>query len=182
MFNNLLGVLSLKAKKGQINSIDLVVAMLIFVVIILFLIQIWGVELKSADTGAEFNALQSKALSLSDMLVKSGGVPARWERANQTPDSFGLVQEPNVLDVNKLNKFFNMNYSDIKYVMGMDNEYYISIIDLDGNILYSIRNDTGDINGAGSSNGGAADGQSASVTRFAILNNEIVKLRLVVYD
>lgn len=106
-------------KKGQIY-LDYIVGFFIFLVII-FLVAFISFEplIKDTQTTREFKN-QENAQRISELLIKTPGYPINWENQSITPDRLGLASEPWVLSEDKINKFYILNYSEIKSSLSID--------------------------------------------------------------
>ena len=134
-----------------------------------FLVTFWFVSVSHVARGIKENKMGAEAIAVSDMLVKSPGIPPHWE-ANSSGglQAVGLVSSANVLSESKLTEFSQMDYEMSKEVLGITYEYYFYIENKLGNRLYQTGNST-------------IEGQAVSVGRFALLNEEKVILRVVVH-
>lgn len=157
-----------RKKKGQVNSIDFVSAIVIFMVLVVFLITFWFVSINHVTRGVKENRMGAAAVSISDMMIKGPGSPKTWEQNPANAEVVGLATFPNVLSESKIEQFALMDYNESRELMGLDYDYYFYVESLEGNRLY----ESGDV-GLGE--------QSIAVTRFAVLNDEKVRLRLVVH-
>ncbi|MBI5553699.1 MAG: hypothetical protein HY917_03055 [Candidatus Diapherotrites archaeon] len=106
------------SERGQAVSYDLAMAMFIFVMVLAGIIMLWTSNLKSFETQFSFNEAQVKAFLLSDLLLKSPGVPVDWEtRDLNGVTSLGLARKDRVLDSGKVLRFkdwVDSNYSEVK--------------------------------------------------------------------
>ncbi|MDD5022951.1 MAG: hypothetical protein PHU63_02170 [Candidatus ainarchaeum sp.] len=156
-------------KKGQLNSVDLLISTTVFALLIVFLIGFWFVEIMDIQKITKKTELEAQAISLSDILIKSPGVPKNWENENSEEiNMIGLASSDNIIDEDKVKKFINMSYSENKEIFGIENDFYFYIEDLNGNRLYQTGNST-------------IEKQSVTVTRFGVLDNIEVKMRLIVH-
>jgi hypothetical protein len=156
------------SRKGQINSIDFMIAVLIFAVILVFIVGFWFLSIAEINGMIGRDRMDSAAISLSDMLVKTQGVPGKWEDEPDKAASIGLAQTQNVLVKEKLANFSAMNYEEAKEIIGLDGDYYVYVEDLGGNRLYEA--------------GVAELGEGvAPVLRFALLEGEIVRVEVFVH-
>ncbi len=160
--------LGLCSRKGQLNSIDFISAIVIFMVLVVFMVTFWFVSISHVATGVKENRMGAAAVSISDMLVKGSGTPSTWEDDPANAEVLGLAISPNVLSENKIQQFTSMDYNESREILGLDYDYYFYVECLEGNRLYE------------SGTAGLGD-QSIAVTRFAVLDDEKVRLRLVIH-
>jgi len=158
-----------KTKKGQLNSIDLLMASIIFSLLIVFLVGFWVVDINDIYKISKKSELESQAISISDLLLKSRGIPKNWEENLSNVSMIGLVNSQNVFVKSKLNNFTHMNYTKAKELLGIKNEFYFCVNSLNGNTLYQSGNSTLGENG------------SIGITRFAVLDSEEVIVRLIIH-
>ncbi|MBN2122329.1 hypothetical protein JW721_04735 [Candidatus Micrarchaeota archaeon] len=156
------------SRKGQINSIDFMIAVLIFAVILVFLIGFWFLNMAELSEMMGRDRLDSTSIAVSDMLIKTPGVPENWEDGPSDVWAIGLATTQNVLSKEKVANFTALDYNESREIMGLDGDYYFYIEDLDGNRLHEA--------------GVAELGEGvAPVLRFGILEGEIVKVEVFVH-
>ena len=156
-------------RKGQAFSIDAVLALIAFAVLLVFILGFWSQAAASSDKAKLRSRLEYAALSSSELLVSSNGVPYDWEKSPSGASSMGLSSDKNILSPAKAANFTAMNYSDAKVLLGMDYDFYFAVEYLNGTGVYSLGNSS--IPGA----------EAVSVGRLALLNGQMVKMRMVVY-
>lgn len=162
-------LIKFKTKKGQMNSIDITLALLIFVFLLVFIITFWFVTTIEIENTIKKNKMEAAAVSISDLLIKTQGLPNNWEENANNTQMLGLATySQNVLDENKLANFTNLTYENAKELLGVDYEFYFYIEDLEKNRLYATGNST-------------FQEQIVSITRFGILNEEKVIMRVMVH-
>jgi len=107
----------MKKRIGQSLSIDLLIAVMIFLAVI-------GIfyYLSTRTTPAEDGELlQSEALKLSTKL--------------QDPNELGVIDEYRNLDIDKLEELYEKNASELQRELGLRSRFCIYIIDSNGDIL-----------------------------------------------
>jgi hypothetical protein len=137
-------------------------------VLVVFLITFWFVSISHVAHGVKENRMGAAAVSLSDMLVKSQGVPFTWDEEPANAEVLGLAISPNVLSESKIQQFVLMDYNESRGLLGLEYDYYFYVESLNGNRLYE------------SGTAGLGE-QSIAVTRFAVLDDEKVRMRLVIH-
>ena len=125
-----------KSHKAQVNAIDLLFAIIIFMAILSLYETTWRSTVSaSAPTEEE---LSLRAYHVANTLFESGGYPANWTPA--TVRVIGICTERNVVDKNKLVNLIdlmNTNYPKAKELLGLaSDEVYINITDPSNNIVY----------------------------------------------
>ncbi len=110
-----------QTKKAQIFSADLVIALMVFLVILIF---IFGVHQYALDkTYSEDFDDETQIRQIADTLVSTPGSPANWSSnsvVNSTfVDSIGLADSSKgIISLTKLSKF-NSSYSGASELLGM---------------------------------------------------------------
>ena len=127
---------SLKSSKGQVNSLDLIFAIVIFMfVITLFEFNWLGVVSNSQPTEDE---LSLRTYHTANTLFESGGYPSNWTA--DTVQVIGICDERNVVNKDKLARLINLintNYTRAKELLGVGpNELYLNVTDPSNNIVY----------------------------------------------
>ncbi len=154
------------------NSIDAVLALLIFAALMVFFLMFWTNSIVSMKNLVVKNRFEYAALSVTDLLVKSPGLPSKWESDPAYVQEIGLASGENSLSGRKLAAFENLanaSYSNTKKLLGIDSEYFFYVEDLNGSRLYEAGNATMNAE------------NSITITRFATLNEKNVRVRLSVY-
>ncbi|MCL6088616.1 MAG: hypothetical protein M1530_00430 [Candidatus Marsarchaeota archaeon] len=155
--------------RGQQNSLDAVLAIVVFALILTFTLEFWAARTAGADEVINRNGYQQAALSASDLLLKSPGVPNNWEANASNAQSIGWTSSPNVLSGPKIGNFSALDYERQKNLTGLWPEFYFEVTNMSGSVLY---------HGGNSSYGGR---QQAALARFGLLNGQIVRIRWIVY-
>ncbi|MBU0761525.1 MAG: hypothetical protein KKD39_00725 [Candidatus Altiarchaeota archaeon] len=155
--------------KGQLSSIDLVFASLLVVFILLTVYEVWGTTVTKTGSYHQNRKINDMLSSISEALVTTAGNPPNWhELASVNPDnisSIGFAVRQNVLDYKKLDKAAELDYADLKNILGVGgDEISIKVYDLNAanRILYDIGMD-----------GGSTESR---ISRLAILNQTSVEV------
>jgi hypothetical protein len=117
-------ILTNKSKEGQAWGVDLMIAMIIFSIgIIFFLLYSFN---NSNSSKEHYEVIYYEGKSISDKLL-SEGYPNDWNSSNVL--MIGLTTD-NKIDQNKLEEFYKIsqsNYSKTKEMFGTRYDYYVSI-------------------------------------------------------
>lgn len=157
--------------KGQIGSLDFIIALFIFVLLIAGFVMLWGMFSLRYIEYAHSLEDRLSAMAVSDRLLHSGGYPLNWMVVPLSAQSIGFAALPNELDWGKVSSFSSLNYTDQKRLLGIDQEFLIKIDGLDGARYATIGIDPG-INAS----------RAAEVTRAGFMNGTVVLLRVQVYE
>ena len=114
-----------KTKKGQIILFSIVMALFVFLLVLtLFFDSIVTRPLIGGDRTA---ILETEATRLSDSILLPG-FPNNWHEMG-TPQKIGLSTN-NALDLNKINNLSQIaetNFDTSKFLLGIQNDYFINI-------------------------------------------------------
>jgi len=155
------------SSKGQLSTLDVVMASFIFVGIILLFLWSWG-EIQISVRGSEdMQDYRDKAMDITDILLHTQGTPPYWADITNVSSnllSIGLVSEPSVLDRNKLERFDEIPHDEVRKLFGLSKEdFYITVRALKGKEIYSF--------------GDEHDG-IAAIERMALLDDKKVRFEL----
>jgi len=161
-------------KKGQISTIDLVIASGIFISILLSAMFLWNDIVSKINRFEDRGLISQKALDISDMFIKTPGTPNGWyllspvDINSQNVSSVGFAVEDNVLDWERLSMLKQISYDESKNLIGLSKEEYnITIVNVSGNnnkVLYSA--------------GQIPNTTNVLISRYGQLNGSIVRLDL----
>jgi len=104
-------------KRGQISSIDLLAAILLFLLIFFSLRNIWLDNLSSGLNDLEKFEMQVLSNEATDSLLKTPGYPLNWTSANV--ELIGLTDKENVINEKKLLLFKSIPYETAKTKLGL---------------------------------------------------------------
>ena len=171
-----------KKMVGQIWSIDLAVSAVVFLGVVVFIFFIWNnVSLESQEQSA-YRDVETRALILSDSLIRTPGVPADW--TGTTVKVIGLAETcgvfcENVLSPGKVQEFVSgISYNTARGLLGLRNsEFYFALRDLNGTLLAPWGTPL---------EKGAAPSPNATVVvpteRFALLDGNMTRVVLTVWS
>jgi len=108
-------------EKGQVILFDLAIAIMVFLILFIFLNQIWVDNLNALQQQDSALEIQFKAVQVAEMLVTSPGKPANWHLPAETPVIIGLAEKNNILNQAKLNAFAAEDYNTLKELMQIKN-------------------------------------------------------------
>ncbi|MBU1197067.1 hypothetical protein KJ765_00995 [Candidatus Micrarchaeota archaeon] len=164
-------------------SSDFAIGLLVFLVVLALILPLWDNIRFHTVESANQRMIHSRALAVSDMLVRSPGSPSDWNETSV--QSAGLANTEHLLNVTKVLLFMNALESDyyhIKSLIGIPRyDLNVSVTDANGTPLTIQGNETR----FGRDSSSARD--VISVTRIALLqwnetSRQIVNLNVVVWD
>jgi len=151
-------------KKAQVWSLDFITSVVLFTLVIAMFFFAWTYVNTQSEQQRFFNDIEKAALSVSDALVRTKGMPEFWN-----PDNvkiIGLAADENVLNSTKVGYFFEMgnaDYNRTKVLLVGTYDFFFEIKDLNGTSYGKI---------------GIKPKEriTVPVTRYCILDNRIVKV------
>lgn len=160
--------------KAQIISFDIIISIFILVLLIIQILIIRNDQVSSIDYEFMKNRAYEENIKTLDMLLRSKGIPKDWTKNISNLSNYteiGLVYEELKLSRTKIEKFCEANYSDLKNILGKTYDFYVHVLTTGDSIIYSCGKQINISNVR----------LSIANSRFAILDNEIVKLTVVSY-
>ena len=153
-------------KKGQVWSLDMITSIVIFLLVLIPLFFIWTYMNMQSQQQIFFDDVENLALSVSDALIRTKGLPEYWDEADV--NVIGLASEENVLNATKVSYFLSMassDYNRTRTLLTGGYDFFFNLTDLNGT-SYGI---------AGSK---PADKMLIPVERYCLYNERITKLEL----
>lgn len=168
------------SRKGQISSVDALVASVVFALLLAFMVFFWFLNLENVEKIEERSRLETSALMITDMLLKGDGYPENWENDPSSAETLGLAvsdYDHNMISRTKLENFTSMDYNQTKELLGLDEtvDYSFVVEDFGSNRLYV----SGDQD--------VSENKVVSIVRFAVLSEagrlvQPVRMRLMLYE
>lgn len=165
-------------KKSQIVVYDFLFGFLAFIVIMSLVTMMWF----KTSTQEKYNQIEEDKIqianNLADILINSPGNPDNWEYNESiyknSNFTIGLASDNNVLSIDKVNLFLNMNdssyrgYNETKKLLRLEKyDYYVLIRDAANNINKTGKDPLENI--------------SVATSRQVIIDNEIKTLQIIIY-
>ena len=157
-------------KKGQVNSMDALLSVMVFAMLLVFLFASWMGGVLSAKNAVGRNRMEYAALSASELLMESGGMPQGWETNSSGVLMLGLANSQNTLSAAKVANFSALPYETSRGLLGTASEFYFVLQELDGGTLYSAGNST------------LLGSTKVAIERYGMMGNKKVRMRLVFYQ
>jgi hypothetical protein len=161
-------------RSGQIFSVDFVLSVFVFVICLAFITAYWQNTVLSANQSAERNRLTYTALTAANVLLSGSGEPEGWESDASSIQTLGIARQgaQNEIDKAKLANFTALPDKTVRALLGLSNtrmQYHFILDGVTSAVGYE----------SGNSSYGA---MTAGVTRYAILDGEIVRVRFFVHQ
>jgi len=164
-------------EKGQIFSVDLIVAGTIFLMILTLIIVFANESSNRLEFLEKDNFRTEAAMHAANSVIYTEGNPGNWENQSDLNNVFGIgiAKSRNEIDSAKLQRFLDLNatrYSDVKDILGLAKyDVEITVINLQNNQkLAKFGLDSGDSNNI------------TAVNRFAFYNGKNVVVRMKVFE
>lgn len=158
-------------RRSQIMMSDLFLAASIFILLLGMMIFLYNHYTSKFESRQEFDRMQFSAVQLSDMLVKSEGLPHDWETNPNATLMVGLAHKENCkrnLSAMKVGSMVNMSYGDVKGLFGGHYDFYLMIESVNGSLIAET----------GKKSGSAT---AVSVERRVMYNDDSAILSLVLW-
>lgn len=172
MDNQCLSNSNKKEKRGQTSLVDFFAAVLIFIVIFMLFITLSDRTIRDSFLASGFSKTAALGQALTESFVGSRGIPTDWESNPTNVQAIGFATHQNYLDSSKLDAFVAMDYNLSKTKMGIPPviDYHFIVMDANNVTLYE--------------SGMVKNSSQATLPfiRYAILGENAVKLKLVLYE
>ncbi|OYT54388.1 MAG: hypothetical protein B6U72_02825 [Candidatus Altiarchaeales archaeon ex4484_2] len=182
--------------RGQAFSVESIFAYLIFLIVFSSVIFLWNQSTANIMQAEHSVEVQDLGMVITENLVRTRGIPENWtdydylseDSDNLGVEIIGLADESRILEEDKVIAFMDMmnssnnNYTSHKWLLGLSKprfqlEFYFTITDLNGT-LYNM---SGRLLQTGRPPSEDAI-YKFPIVRTAILEDEIVKVKLVVWN
>lgn len=157
--------------KGQLGLTEFLLVSFVLVGLLAASIGFWNYGNEKIRENVERTDFETAAISVSDQIIKSPGLPLDWhENVNRTV-SIGLVDHDRKLNQAKIDKFVNMSYGELRDYLGIENyQFRFRISSLENSLKFE---------------GGVAPADPDIVVnarRVAVLGNEIVYVDVTLWQ
>ncbi|MBI4175675.1 MAG: hypothetical protein HY518_00585 [Candidatus Aenigmarchaeota archaeon] len=162
--------------KGQIWSIDFIMSMIVFFLAIALILFAWDYAIVQNESQVSFHGAESLALSVSDALVRTGGIPEGWD--SSSVQVIGLASDENIMDPGKVDEFLDVDYNTSKRLLGIGRyEYYFEVMYANNSVLQDPpgRNLTKGLYPANAT-------VVVPVERYVLYNTTISKLEFILWE
>ena len=190
--------LGLSNKRGQAFSTESIFAYLIFLIVFSAVIFLWNQSTANIMQAEHYVEVQDLGMVITENLVRTKGIPENWTEGDYLSEDaddlyvevIGLADESRILDEDKVIAFMDMmnytgapdNYTSHKWLLGLSKprfqlEFYFTITDLNSTVY--------NLSGRMLQTGRPPTENAIyefPIVRTAILEDEIVKVTLVVWN
>lgn len=161
--------------KGQAVVIDLIVALIIFLIAFSFLASTYSSHAIRLEYETSYTTLMMKSFDITEMLTKSEGIPSDWNSSHV--DSIGFAYSDRILSTDKLQRFTNISYNRSKELFRVvGKEYLLQIRDKDNVNLFEAGVSPLEGNPCG------RDYVSVTLKRFAVWGGQNVIVHFTLWD
>jgi hypothetical protein len=117
------------SRQGQAWSFDFLASVTIFFMVLIVLFFAWEYSAVQNTDQIIFNDMESRALNTVDTIIRTGGFPEHWNET--TVEVLGLASEENILNETKIVMLVNMDYDDVRRIMGLHPyQFYFQVLNL----------------------------------------------------
>ena len=167
-------------RKAQAFSSEFLLAYFIFLMVLSIAFYMWDSTILDITQSEKIYGIEETCNDISEKLLRTQGNPKNWTSSNVL--SVGLADENRILNPDKILNFVSMmnesGYEDNAYLMGAGKyDFYFNLTNLAGNSI--IINNKICVAGKIPTNDTE---YIMTVRRTAILNNEIVRVRVTLFD
>ena len=119
--------------KGQVWTLDMALSLMIFFAALISVTMAWNFISSDIAEGQEMTEMQLKAMTVSDALIRTPGIPEDWN--NDTVTVIGLAYDDNELDSSKVSEFVSMSYQKSRSLLGIvPYNFYFEVEDINGTV------------------------------------------------
>jgi uncharacterized protein (UPF0333 family) len=155
----------LKKMRGQIWSLDFAISLFVFLLVLIPIFFVWAYINTQSQQQKVLEEMEHLALSISDMLIRTKGIPEDWNETNVKV--IGLADEENVLSVTKVSYFVNMginDYNRTKAILTGGYDFFFNLSDVEGTTYALI--------------GNKSEGRMiVPIERYCIYNEKLAKIQ-----
>lgn len=158
-------------RKAQTIGYEIFVAIFMLSIIFLHFLNSLTLLQKAEENFIRLSPIQNSAYYSLALLTRTPGKPSNWEY-DLNIQLLGLSKpnSPNVIDINKLNKFLAMDYNDIKKFLRIEEyEFYFELTQ--NSTTYSV----GDLSQANNAE------YAISMQKIVDFNAQPAKARMILY-
>lgn len=119
-----------KVKRAQINATDMLVAVFIFSLLLSLIMLNFNNYNVSLLNNIEREKIISEAIAISDALVKTAGIPSRWNSSNVL--FLGLADSDRKISEKKAKEFCKIPYNETRKMLNLQYHFYFFISSLNG--------------------------------------------------
>ena len=115
--------------QGQAWSFDFLASVTIFFMVLIVLFFAWEYSVVQNTDQMIFNDMESRTLNTVDTMIRIKGFPEHWNET--TVEVLGLASEENILNETKIVMLVNMDYDDVRRIMGLyPYQFYFQVLNL----------------------------------------------------
>lgn len=163
--------------KGQLFSLDVIIAAGAFILILIAAIVIWEYTAENVVLKEKRNDMQLVSMNVLSALIETKGNPVNWTEYDYNETnvlSLGIASNRWILDENRIESMQDGNYDSTKKILGIANYDFELLIDSYDGSSYAEKYSIGI---------SPSDAENIIVNeRFALFNNSWSRLRLKVYE
>ena len=153
--------------KGQIAVLDLLLAIVIFIIILTGFFLTWNRYTNRLDDSKLNNELSLHSFQTIQQLVTSPGMPNNWEVNISGVMILGLAKKDGVIDENKLNALKTLNYDQVRSLLNLKRFGMLLLIKKGNESIYEL--------------GNVSSGRTIQIERKVLYQNEESTIQLALW-
>lgn len=116
---------------------DFFASLVVFGVILVIFLSTWNSVLDNQVGYAQEEKIDLRATHTTAFLVTTPGFPDNWEEEGVDPEIPGFASPSNILQIEKLDAFQDIEYAEQRRLLQTRN-FYLDITDIEGNEIASF--------------------------------------------
>lgn len=159
--------------KAQVWSLDLIISAIIFFSAFFLLLFAWNFASTHSEEQIELQDIESRALLISDSLIRTYGIPADWNFSNVAV--IGIAEGENIINRTKAERFVSLDYQTAKVLVSGRYHFYFEMRYLNNSLVTS---------GGYNMTAGVSPTVSTiivPVERYALFNGKAVRTKLLLW-
>jgi len=155
--------------RAQVWSLDFITSIIVFLVVLVPLFFIWSYVNAQSQQEILFDEVETLSLSISDALIRTGGMPEGWDNSSVT--AIGLASEENVLNATKVFYFLSMGnseYNRTRAILTGGYDFFFNITDINGTNYGKIGNSP-------------QERMTIPIERYCLYNERLVKIEFILF-
>lgn len=113
-----------RMSKGQTTSIEFMLVSGVVALIVVASFVFYDLSARRTDEAKNKMEMEILANDIMDGLVRTNGIPGGWEDYPSSASSFGIANDPLVLNPRKVSAFASYNYQSARQAMGIESYGY----------------------------------------------------------
>jgi len=156
--------------KGQVISMDLMISLVVISILFLFMINYYQKIEDDFYDDVKFQDMQIYGHAITQILLKTPGIPSNWENDASNVNMTGIVDIENRVVDDKLNAFIGLDYDFTRDLWNLEEDFLMEIFYQNNSVEVSY--------GATS----ARNKKAVAIQRVVLYQNEKRKFKLTIWE